>query len=149
MSRRSDSIWNSTAFWSEPAQRAFAKARLRGIRENRRRRTSSPRVFDESSMAAGRLLESEENLRDIPIDAIVGSVGGRGFYFTASFHPKNDVILPRWKRAYARLHGLQGYDPIEVYEVDGTFFVVDGHFRVSVALALGFEAIQAKVRRWM
>ena len=79
---------------------------------------------------------------------IIGSVG-KGRFFTRSFLPKSSSLRARWKRAFAVAHSLRGYEPIELHQVDGSFYVVDGHFRVSVARALGFETIQALVRRWI
>ena len=152
MATGSDARWNSVAFWSDPAERAFARALLKGrwemFGDRRRGLVSAPRPFRDVIDGRRLIPEGAEEVTSVPLDSIIGSVGGRGYFFTRSFYPKTDIILPRWKRAYAAARGLRGYEPIESYETGGVHFVVDGHFRVSVAGALRFETIQAVVRRW-
>lgn len=152
MAVRTDEPWNSTSYWSEPAEQAFAAARRKARRQMRvdrlwkRRTTLIP--FDEAVSGSGLLPESEARTEAVPLRQIVGSVG-KEQNFTRSFDPATDDIRQRWKRAFAAAHGLRGYEPIELYEVDGTYYVLDGHFRVSVAKTLGNDKIQATVRRWM
>lgn len=148
----SDTRWNSVSFWSDPAERAFTRALLKGRWEmfvdGRRGLRSAPRVFRDVIGDRRLIPEADEQVRSVPLASIIGSVGGRGHFFTRSFYPKTDIILPRWKRAYAVTRGLRGYDPIESYEAGGVHYVVDGHFRVSVAGALRYDTIQAIVKRW-
>lgn len=152
MAVRTDEPWNSTRYWSEPAEQAFAAARRRARRQVRvdrlRRRRTTLIPFDEVVGRSGLLPESEARTEAVPLRQIIGSVG-KAQHFTRSFDPANDDIRQRWKRAFAAAHGLRGYEPVELYEVDGSYYVVDGHFRVSVAKALGNDTIQATVRRWM
>jgi uncharacterized ParB-like nuclease family protein len=49
--------------------------------------------------------------------------------------------------AAVRLHGTR-LPPVELIEVAGIYFVVDGHHRISVARALGESEIRAKVTSW-
>jgi uncharacterized ParB-like nuclease family protein len=88
--------------------------------------------------------ESYGGLQDIPVSAIVGSVG-RYQDFTASFLPKSAISRERWSRIYAEAVGALGLPPIEVYRVAGVYFVRDGNHRVSVAHELGYKTIQAYV----
>lgn len=157
MTSTADTIWNSLSYWSEPAERAFAKARRKARREvfigRLRGRRSTLVPFDEvasgeNAHRSGLLAESLERRLTVPLAQIVGSVGKSSF-FTRSFLPKSDTLLARWKRAFSEAHGFRGYEPIELYERGGRFYVVDGHFRVSVARALGYETIEARVRRWV
>jgi nucleotide-binding universal stress UspA family protein len=83
-------------------------------------------------------------LKEIPVAAIVGSVG-RQQDFTRDFKPRSDSNLERWTRVKAGTLDLLGLPPIEVYQVDQAYFVRDGHHRVSVARALGFDQIEAYV----
>jgi len=151
MALKTEELWNSPSYWSEPAEQAFAAARRRARRQmhvdrlRRRRTTLIP--FDEVVGDTGLLPESDVRSEAVPLRQIVGSVG-KAQHFTRSFHPATDDIRQRWKRAFAAAHGLRGYEPVELYEVDGSYYVVDGHFRVSVAMALGNDTIQASVRRW-
>jgi len=85
-------------------------------------------------------------LKEIPLDAIVGSVG-RYSDFTRSFLPRHDSNQERWARVQLAVNDPQGVPPIEVYEVGDVYFVRDGHHRVSVARQLGSTHMQAYVTR--
>jgi len=82
-------------------------------------------------------------LKDIPLDAIVGSVG-RYHDFTRSFLPRLDHA-DRWARVKLAVTSMAGLPPIEVYQIGETYFVRDGHHRVSVARDLEATHIQAYV----
>jgi hypothetical protein len=146
-----ESVWDQPSYWSEPAERAFAKARRRAKREERRgvlrNHPSRLKSFDEVRTSRALLPDSRQLLRSVALDQIVGSVGKNG-HFTRSFRPRIREMRARWKRVFAMAHGLRGYPPIELYQVDDEYYVVDGHYRVSVAVALGYSSIQAYVRRW-
>lgn len=146
------SLWDQPSYWSEPAERAFARERRRARREERRgflrSEPSRLKSFEELRGSRGLLPEGHQQLRSVPVEQIVGSVGKNG-RFTRSFRPRIREMRGRWKRVFALAHGLRGHSPIEVYQVDEEYFVVDGHYRVSVAVALGHRSIQAYVRRWV
>jgi hypothetical protein len=152
MALGTDTLWNSTSYWSEPAERAFAtarrKARWQTFVDRLRGRRANLIPFHEVADRSSLLRESREQSQTVPLELIVGSVG-KGRSFNRSFYPKSSDLLPRWKRAFAVAHGLHGYEPIELYEAEGYFYVVDGHFRVSVARALRSATIQASVHRWV
>jgi hypothetical protein len=86
----------------------------------------------------------ERGLQDIPLDAIVGSVG-RYSDFTRDFLPLRDSDKDRWTRVKIAIQNLTGLPPIEVYQLGGVYFVIDGNHRVSVARQLGATHIQAYV----
>ncbi len=83
-------------------------------------------------------------MQDIPLDAIVGSVG-RYQDFTRNFLPKRSAGRERWARVRASLEDMAGWPPIQVYKVGEAYFVLDGNHRVSVARDLGVKTIQADV----
>ena len=89
-------------------------------------------------------LSARRTLRDVPLDAIVGSVG-RYSDFTRNFLPRNNSDAERWTRVRQAVHDQPGVPPIEVYQIGQTYFVLDGNHRVSVARANGATAIQAYV----
>ena len=92
-----------------------------------------------------RALESGKvGLREIPLDAIVGSVG-RYTDFTRDFLPLHDSDQGRWARVMAVTTGLTGTPPIEVYKIGEVYFVLDGNHRVSVARQLEATTIEAYV----
>src|SRR5688572_21614189 len=80
----------------------------------------------------------------IPLDKVVGSVDRRNADFDRLFRPVRRELRDRMRRlrdAFARAE----MPPIEVYEVGGMYFVVDGHHRVAVARDAGAEYIDAQV----
>lgn len=88
--------------------------------------------------------KSGARLQDIPLEAIVGSVG-RYHEFTRSFLPKQSSSQRRWAKVMAETLGLSGLPPIEVYQIGDAYFVKDGNHRVSVARQLGNPTIEAYV----
>lgn len=95
-----------------------------------------------------RLLKAEgatkRGLQDIPLDAIVGSVG-RYSDFTRTFLPRHEVNQDRWTTIKLKALYQGGLPPIEVYKIGEAYFVLDGNHRVSVARELGATHIQAYV----
>jgi len=87
---------------------------------------------------------SKLGLVDIPLDAIVGSVS-RPSDFTRKFFPREAVDPGRWQRVKKVMD--QAIRPIEVYQIDQTYFVLDGNHRVSVARQRGMNHIQAYVTK--
>lgn len=87
---------------------------------------------------------TRRGLQEIPLDAIVGSVG-RYADFTRTFLPRRQGDQERW--AHIKLKTLYhgGLPPIEVYKIGDAYFVLDGNHRVSVARELGASDIQAYV----
>jgi len=85
-----------------------------------------------------------EQLREIPLDSIIGSVS-RYYDFDRQFNPLMDSDKDRWARV-KELVESKGLDPIEVYQVGDVFFVIDGNHRVSVARQMKSEFIQAYVK---
>ena len=83
-------------------------------------------------------------LQDIPLAAIVGSVG-RYTDFSRSFLPLQNEDQARWARVKMAVSDLAGLPPIEVYRIGEAYFVLDGNHRVSVARELGATYIQAYV----
>jgi nucleotide-binding universal stress UspA family protein/Icc-related predicted phosphoesterase len=83
-------------------------------------------------------------LVDIPLDAIVGSVS-RPNDFTRKFFPREAVDPGRWQRVKKVMD--QAIRPIEVYQIDQAYFVLDGNHRVSVARQRGMTHIPAYVTK--
>ena len=83
-------------------------------------------------------------LKEIPLDAIVGSVG-RYNDFTRDFLPISDSSEYRWVKVKNAFMSMRGVPPIEVFQISDVYFVLDGNHRVSVARELGSTHIQAYV----
>jgi hypothetical protein len=82
-------------------------------------------------------------VKPIPVGRIIGSVD-RAVDFDRLFRPRR---LPL-RRRLRELHNVfpDGVVPaISTYEVDGMYFVVDGHHRVALAHELGMDYIDAEV----
>jgi nucleotide-binding universal stress UspA family protein len=87
---------------------------------------------------------SARELKDIPINSIVGSVG-RYQDFNRQFLPRDSIHSERWAKVKMAMTGLKGVPPIEVYQIGEVYFVKDGNHRVSVAREMGFNHFQAYV----
>jgi nucleotide-binding universal stress UspA family protein len=85
-----------------------------------------------------------KGLKNIPLDAIIGSVG-RYTDFTRDFLPRQNVIEDRWVRLKIAASERRDLPPIEVYQIGEAYFVLDGNHRVSVARQMGATHIDAYV----
>jgi hypothetical protein len=84
------------------------------------------------------------NLQQVPIDRIVGSVN-RTSDFDRRWNPLNNTTRHRWEsvnRAY--LEGII-LPPVTLQKVVDTYYVIDGHHRISVARFHGATHIDAIV----
>jgi nucleotide-binding universal stress UspA family protein len=106
--------------------------------------TAQLHSYDEVRQQLQAIEKSSETLEEIPLDAIVGSVG-RYHDFTRKYLPKASIDEGRWARVMASSQQLSGLPPIDVYRIGEVYFVRDGNHRVSVARQMGNTAIQAYV----
>lgn len=84
-------------------------------------------------------------VRTVPIRHIHGSEG-RCDGFDAQFHPLRKHIKRHWvAMCCAMLEGVP-MPPVELLQVGRTYYVRDGHHRISVARALGQVGIEAEVK---
>jgi len=89
---------------------------------------------------------NRRQLKEIPLDAIVGSVG-RYSDFTRQFFPRQESGKHRWMKIRMIVESFEGLPPIEAYQLEDGYFVIDGNHRVSVARSLGAESIEGYVTR--
>ena len=92
-------------------------------------------------MASNRLYRGT---RVVDVDQIVGSVG-RWRDFDRSFLPTRASIGEKWKRIDQAFHNGEDLPPVELYKLEETYFVVDGHHRVSVARYHDGSKVEAAV----
>jgi hypothetical protein len=119
----------------------------------RARRKLATRLRDEDTQELLPLPEVTRRLRQfeqhhlgiqpIPIRRIVGTVD-RSRDFDREFLPRSPEIEDRWKRV-ERAFPDGAFPPIVVYEVDGSYFLEDGHHRVAIAKQRGAEFIDAEI----
>ena len=99
--------------------------------------------YNEVRRHVGATGQADLGLQQIPLDAIVGSVG-RAQDFTRTFLPKNDEDGDRWVRVREHVD-RKGISPILVYKLGDVYFVNDGNHRVSIARQRGMKTIPAYV----
>ncbi len=120
------------------------RAAMESIMARLRGRSADLLSYDEVRRSLGAVEGTSQTLQDIPLDAIVGSVG-RYTDFTRGFLPKKNSDEERWARVKMAVDDLIGVPPIDVFVVDGAYFVRDGNHRVSIARQMGSKTIQAYV----
>jgi hypothetical protein len=128
----------------------FSRARRRQVLARiagwLRRRPDATRIlsFDEVVADLGWRGQRYLGLRTIRLDAVTGTAGSRRD-FDNRFRPTSDRVRQRWERLDLAQRRGAPIPPIDVYLIGGTYFVKDGHHRVSVAAATRQTAIDAYV----
>lgn len=128
---------------SRDFRRARRKADLQEVVAHLTGRPASLLSFSEVRQRLKIEETGKRTLQEIPLDAIVGSVG-RYKDFTRKFLPRLESDKERWARVKASVDSM-GLQPIDVYQVGQVYFVLDGHHRVSVARQIGAQTILANV----
>jgi hypothetical protein len=108
-----------------------------------RRRPTTLLSLDEVTRRLRAFEQSYVGVRPIRVDDIVGTVS-RVDDFDRDFLPKRSKIRERWDHV-ERTFPAGDFPPIVVYELDGRYFVVDGHHRVAIAKQRGIEWIDAEI----
>jgi hypothetical protein len=101
------------------------------------------RSFDNDRRQHGAIQQVEIGMADIPLKSIVGSVG-RTSDFDRNFRPQRRHLQERLERLGEAYPGSD-FPVIDVYEMVGQYYVVDGHHRVALARRRGASYITAKV----
>jgi hypothetical protein len=129
--------------------RARRRALLRRVGTRLRRDAASNRLlcFDDLRKTLGVMGRIHRGLRTVPVAQIGGSVG-RCPEFDRDFMPAKASVGERWKRIDRAYHRGEELPPVSLYEVGGSYFVLDGHHRVSVARYHAVEWIDAHVTQF-
>lgn len=128
----------------EDFQAARQRAALQEILARFMGRSNQLLSYDDVAEKLKLRVRTDRGVRQIPLDAIVGSVG-RYTDFTRSFLPRRMEDRERWARLKAAMDAGASMAPIEVFQVGEAYFVVDGNHRVSIARQEGLDAIEAHV----
>lgn len=89
--------------------------------------------------------QSYRGVQEVPVDKIVGTTTNRYADFDRAFLPSQARTKSRWKAIdELRLRDVN-LPPIQLYQVGDSYFVRDGHHRVSVARQMGQRYIDAEV----
>ena len=131
------------------AQKEFDRARNQAIWQQAlgflQRKNYNLIDYDEVRKRLAKTVNALPVQKDIPIDAIVGSVS-RNNDFTRTFLPKMDYDKNRWVNVRLANESMEGVPPIDVYQIGEVYFVLDGHHRISVMKSYGAQYINANVR---
>jgi nucleotide-binding universal stress UspA family protein len=102
--------------------------------------------FDEITQKMSTHGLSSKGIKDIPVNAIVGSVN-RYQDFDRNFLPLRDNDEERWANVKAAMTspGSRGLPPIRVYKIGEVYFVLDGNHRVSIAKQMGIDHVEAYI----
>jgi hypothetical protein len=82
--------------------------------------------------------------RMVPVAQVLGSEN-RTADFDADFHPLHPESQDRWVSVYEAMRRGKALPPVELVQVGETYYVRDGHHRLSVARALGMDYVDALV----
>lgn len=127
---------------------AFSKALSKGFMEELQRlllkRSQRLLPFDEVKEKLELWYVEDLGLRSVAIDSIIGSQG-RYRNFTRHFMPLEESLRARWKKVDDAVSAGKDLPPVELYKVCDTYFVKDGHHRISVAKAKKKHSIEARV----
>jgi hypothetical protein len=122
-----------------------ADADYRRVTRGRRRKTEPLLYLPTDTGWAAVAPRRRLGVQAIEIASIVGSVDGpKALAFDRAFRPPSWSRV-RWTQMCLAARRGTAMPPIAVYRVGGEHFVRDGHHRVSVARALGADAIEADV----
>lgn len=105
-----------------------------------------PRLLDLDETLKQHPVESSRygGVKPVPIDTIQGTQG-KSEEFDAQFNPIQGRSLTRWLNiARQKLRGRE-LPPVELIEINGIYYVRDGHHRISVSRAMGQNYVDAEV----
>jgi len=126
-------------------RRLRRRSALRTILARLRGTSNELLSYDEVRQQLAAQEDSRWKLENIPLKAIVGSVG-RYKDFTREFIPRRDSDAARWASVKVAMMDPEGLPPIEAYRIGEAYFVLDGNHRVSVARELDATHIQGYVK---
>lgn len=138
---------NPLAFRHEASQtyeRALLLGKARSLMGRLVGKESGLRDLPALGQAAGRRQARPAGVVSVPLSRIVGSEG-RAHDFDSAFRPLTDHTRDRWIGIAAARRAGAEMPPVELIQVGDSFFVRDGHHRISVAKANGQREIEAQV----
>jgi len=137
-------MFNSQSQFTPLYNNARGQARLNKLRALLQGRSS--RLLDLNEIVNGAQIVSRHYLGtySVPVNQIKGSES-RNQDFDSEFNPVRDNNKERWINIIAARLFEKGLPAIDLIKINETYFVRDGHHRVSVARALGAVYIDAHV----
>ena len=124
--------------------RAYRRAALGGLLARLRRRPNDLLAYHEVRRGLDVVGEGYRGVLAVPVERIVGSTDRCGD-FDRAFRPLRAHAAGRWASvARAQAEGKE-LPPVQLYRLGETYFVRDGHHRVSVARVRGRACLDAEV----
>lgn len=123
-------------------EKLITKANMSKVFSTLTRKENNLRSYENENLNMSN--QHYSGMQTIEIEQIVGSLN-RSEDFDANFLPKSSRTKERWMSIAVAMFQDIGLPAIDVYLIGDTYFVEDGHHRVSVAKALGYLYIDAKV----
>jgi hypothetical protein len=140
-----DRVMGSGGSGSIGADHAFRRLAHERRRAARRSGGSDLAYLAEDTGWAARAQRRQLGIQTIELGSIVGTVDRhKAASFDRCFRPP-DWSRGRWTLMYRAARNGAEMPPISVYRVGDQHYVRDGHHRVSVARAIGADAIDAEV----
>lgn len=133
---------------TKSSQSAFESAMRRGFWKRLRRKLHRQPTqlvnFEAMRTTVKSFDQTDRGILPIPTYDIIGSVGHYN-EFDRDFMPINVHIQAKWQRILRLLvHGVD-LPPIDVYQLDDGYYVIDGNHRVSVNRFLKIHYVDAHV----
>lgn len=101
--------------------------------------------LDQVTARLGIFEQTYVGIQPIPVASIVGSAD-QNRDFDRDWLPTREDVKERWEQL-ERAFPAGDFPPIVVYDVDASYFVVDGHHRVAIARHKKVEMIDAEITR--
>jgi CRP-like cAMP-binding protein len=99
-------------------------------------------ALQEAGGAAGAV---DRGFVSIPVEAIVGSIGRWQTLRSDFLYRTGQAMTQRFYRVGQAMRAGKELPPIEVYQLNGKYYVLDGHHRVAMARRLGQDFVDAHV----
>jgi hypothetical protein len=133
-----------TSHGTPPAFDAYLRARRRGWLAQKLARLAgrSRRLLPLEGADRGR--QRSAGVQAVPLRAIRGSEG-RTRDFDVDFNPLTEHTQERWIRLYNAWKAGEHLPPVALLRQGDTYYVRDGHHRISIARSLGQEYVEAEV----
>lgn len=128
----------------EDFDRAVSKAHWRDWLSWLFKRNNNLISFDEIRQTLSFKRQRYLGLQIVPLRNIVGSEG-RHRDFDRAFYPRQPYVKDRWMSIDKAHYAEVSLPPVELFKIDGVYFVRDGNHRISVARARGQQFIDAYV----
>jgi hypothetical protein len=125
-------------------ERAVYKARWRGWFSWFTRQCNDLLAFDQIRPCLAHRGQHALGLKIVPLDKIVGSEG-RARDFDRAFFPRQIHTKERWLSIARAFYAQVPLPPVALVKVGDSYFVTDGHHRISVARAHGQDFVDAHI----